>query len=209
VHAGAGVHSGTVVNALLHRFGALSGVGGEVRPGIVHRLDRFTSGVLLVARNDAAHRNLAAQFSGREVEKIYLAMVHGSMKKDSGLIESPISRDPVRRTRMTARLANGRAAWSKYRVLRRFARFTLLEVRIGTGRTHQIRVHLSSIGHPVAGDTLYGAPARLEGTPPLGRYFLHAHRIRFRLPSNGDTMTLESPLPHELTEWMGLLVPTL
>jgi len=209
VHAGAGVHSGTLVNALLHRFGALSGVAGEFRPGIVHRLDRYTSGVLLVARNDSAHRNLAAQFSGRQVEKVYLALVHGTVTPDRGRIERPISRDPVRRTRMTARLASGRAAWSEYRVLRRFERFTLLEVRIGTGRTHQIRVHLSSIGHPVAGDTLYGAPSGIEGRPPLGRYFLHAHRIGFRRPSTGEEIVVESPLPPELTGWMTGLTPKL
>ncbi len=120
VHAGAGVHSGTLVNALLHRFQELSGVGGALRPGIVHRLDRFTSGVLLVAKNDAAHQRLAAQFSGRQVEKIYLALVHGEVKQEHGRIERPIARDPVHRTRMTARLEDGRAAWSEYRVLRRF-----------------------------------------------------------------------------------------
>jgi 23S rRNA pseudouridine1911/1915/1917 synthase len=209
VHAGAGVHSGTVVNALLHRFVALSGVGGALRPGIVHRLDRYTSGVLLVAKNDGAHQRLAAQFSGRQVEKVYLALVHGQVKRESGRIERPIARDPVRRTRMTARLAAGRAAWSEYRVLRRFERFTLLEVTIGTGRTHQIRVHLSSIGHPVAGDTVYGAPAKTEGRPPLGRYFLHAHRIRFRQPSTGEEVSVESPLPRELEVWMEGLRPTL
>ena len=205
VHAGAGVHSGTLVNALLHRFGVLSGVGGELRPGIVHRLDRFTSGILLVAKHDAAHHNLAAQFSGREVVKIYLALVHGNLKQETGRIERPITRDPVRRTRMTSRLAAGRAAWSEYRVLRRFGRFTLLEVRIGTGRTHQIRVHLASIGHPVVGDTLYGAPTKIEGMPPLGRYFLHAHRIRFRLPATGEAMSLVSPLAAELEEWIARL----
>jgi len=203
VHAGAGVHSGTLVNALLSRFGALSGVAGELRPGIVHRLDRFTSGVLLVAKNDHAHRALAAQFSGRQVEKVYLALVHGRVKQEAGRIDRPIARDPVRRIRMTARLDRGRAAWSEYRVLRRLEGFTLLEVRIGTGRTHQIRVHLASLGHPVAGDTLYGAPAKVEGRPPLGRFFLHAHRIRFRLPSTGEELTVESPLPRELEEWLG------
>jgi 23S rRNA pseudouridine1911/1915/1917 synthase len=204
VHAGAGIHSGTLVNALLHRFGALSGVGGELRPGIVHRLDRFTSGVLLVAKNDAAHRKLAAQFSSREIEKVYLALVHGQMKSESGRIERPIARDPVRRTRMTAKLASGRAAWSEWRVLRRFSKFSFLEVRIGTGRTHQIRVHLSSIGHPVVGDTLYGAPAQVEGKPALGRYFLHAHRIRFHQPTTGAQIIIESPLPADLSEWMEL-----
>jgi len=198
VHAGAGVHSGTVVNALLHRFGALSDVGGALRPGIVHRLDRYTSGVLLVAKNDAAHHALAAQFSGRRIEKVYLALVHGVLQQETGRIERPISRDPVHRTRMTARLPEGRAAWSEYRVLRRFERFTYVEVRIGTGRTHQIRVHLSSIGHPVAGDPLYGAPR----DPAHDRYFLHAHRIRFARPADGQQVTVESPLPPDLEEWL-------
>ena len=202
VHAGAGVHSGTVVNALLHRFNALSSVGGELRPGIVHRLDRYTSGVLLVAKTDAAHRALAAQFAGREIEKTYLALVHGVVKQECGRIARPIARDPARRIRMTSRLATGRAAWSEYRVLARFPRFTYLEVRIGTGRTHQIRVHLSSIGHPVAGDRLYGAPAETPGRPPLARYFLHAHRIRFRHPATGKEIAIVSPLPPELEAWM-------
>ena len=209
VHAGAGVHTGTLVNALLGRFDALSGVAGELRPGIVHRLDRFTSGVLLVAKNDQAHRNLAAQFANRQVEKVYFALVHGSVKADRGRIDRPIARDPVRRARMTARLAEGRAAWSEYHVLRRFRGFTLLEVKIGTGRTHQIRVHLSSIGHPVAGDSMYGAPAAVEGMPPLDRYFLHSYRIRFGLPSTGEAISIESPLPPELETWMAQLPPTL
>jgi 23S rRNA pseudouridine1911/1915/1917 synthase len=202
VHAGAGVHAGTLVNALLHHYGALSAVGGFLRPGIVHRLDRYTSGVLLVAKNDAAHHGLAAQFSSRQVEKLYLALVHGSVAAESGRIDRPIARDPIRRTRMTARLKKGRPAWTEYRVLRRFARFTLLEARIGTGRTHQIRVHLSSIGHPVVGDTLYGAPARLPGHPALGRYFLHAQRIRFHQPSSGEEITIEAPIAVELREFL-------
>jgi len=205
VHAGAGVHSGTLVNALLHRFGALSGVGGEIRPGIVHRLDRYTSGVLLVAKNDAAHQRLASQFAGRQIEKIYLALAHGEVKPDTGRIERPIARDPHHRTRMTARVAQGRAAWSEYRVLRRFRGFTLLEVRIGTGRTHQIRVHLSSIGHPVVGDTLYGAPALVEGQPALERYFLHAHRIRFRRPASNEDIEIVSPMPPELDAFLSRL----
>lgn len=209
VHAGAGVHSGTLVNALLHHFGSLSGVGGETRPGIVHRLDRYTSGVLLVAKNDAAHNHLAAQFSGRQVEKTYLALVHGNVKQETGRIDRPIARDPVRRIRMTARLGTGRAAWSEYRVLRRWERFTFLEVGIGTGRTHQIRVHLSGLGHPVAGDALYGAPPKVDGLAPLNRYFLHAHRIRFRLPSTGEEIAIVSPLPEELAAWLEQLGPTL
>ena len=209
VHAGAGVHSGTLVNALLHRFSTLSATGGPLRPGIVHRLDRFTSGVLLVAKSDSAHQALASQFAGRQVEKVYLALVHGTMKTATGKIDKPISRDPVRRIRMTARLKEGRPAWSEFLVLRRFPQFTLVEVRIGTGRTHQIRVHLSSIGHPVVGDTLYGASARIAGHPPLGRYFLHAHRIRFAQPFTGREIVIEAPLPPELQSWMDGLGPGL
>ena len=193
VHTGAGQHSGTLVNAVLHRFGKLSTVGGDLRPGIVHRLDRFTSGVILVARTDAAHRHLAAQFASREVEKIYLALVHGRVKKDEGRVTTPIARDPVHRTRMTARLANGRQAITSYKVLKRFEGFTFLEVKIGTGRTHQIRVHLASIGHPVAGDKLYGAPASA-----LGRYFLHARQITFTSPSSGERIRVAAPLPPDL-----------
>jgi 23S rRNA pseudouridine1911/1915/1917 synthase len=202
VHTGAGVSEGTLVNALLARYAALSSVGGSARPGIVHRLDRYTSGVLLVARNDAAHHSLAKQFSSRQVEKIYIALVHGTAKAENGHIDKPIARDPIHRTRMTARLKHGRTAWTEYRVLRRFPRYTLVEARIGTGRTHQIRVHFSSIGHAVVGDTLYGAPARPLGLPPLGRYFLHAHRIRFRHPSTGQEIVVESPLPAELNDWL-------
>ncbi|HVX66464.1 MAG TPA: RluA family pseudouridine synthase [Bryobacteraceae bacterium] len=205
VHAGAGRHSGTLVNALLHHFGTLPSAGGEERPGIVHRLDRLTSGVLLVARTDAAHRSLAAQFSSRRIEKVYLALVHGVVKQEQGRIERPISRDPVRRVRMTARRAEGRAAITEFRVLSRFAAFTFLEVQIKTGRTHQIRVHFSSLGHPVAGDTLYGAPARVPGMAPLERYFLHAHRVRFEQPTTGAPVTVVAPLPEELTAWMNAL----
>jgi 23S rRNA pseudouridine1911/1915/1917 synthase len=203
VHAGAGHSRGTLVNALLHHMhGSLSSINGELRPGIVHRLDRDTSGVLVVARTDTAHQALARQFHDREVEKIYLALVHGRMKRERGEITSPITRDPVRRTRMTARLASGRSAVTEYRVLEEFERVSYLEVRIGTGRTHQIRVHLSSIRHPVVGDRLYGAPAAIPELPSLGRFFLHAHRLRFRSPSTGDWILVESPLPHELAGFL-------
>jgi 23S rRNA pseudouridine1911/1915/1917 synthase len=197
VHSGAGQHSGTLVNAVLHRFGQLSAVGGDLRPGIVHRLDRFTSGVILIARNDAAHRNLAEQFASRQVEKIYLALVHGRVKNDDDRVTTPIARDPVRRTRMTARLQRGRQASTSYQVLKRFDKFTFLEVKIGTGRTHQIRVHLASIGHPVVGDKLYGAPAG-----ELGRYFLHARQITFTSPSMGERITLAAPLPADLEDYL-------
>jgi 23S rRNA pseudouridine1911/1915/1917 synthase len=198
VHTGAGRHSGTLVNAVLHRFGQLSSVGGELRPGIVHRLDRFTSGVILIARSDAAHRHLAEQFAARQVEKIYLALVHGRVKKDQGSITTPIARDPVRRVRMTARLAHGRQASTSYQVLKRLKELTFLEVKIGTGRTHQIRVHLASIGHPVVGDKLYGA-----ASSELGRYFLHARQITFTSPSSGERITVAASLPAELENYLG------
>jgi len=202
VHAGAGHSSGTLVNALLHRFEILSSGSGELRPGIVHRLDKETSGVLVVARNDKAHQALAAQFRNREVEKIYLALVHGRMKARTSRIDTPIARDPVRRTRMTTKLASGRTALTQYRVLEELGLLSYLEVRIGTGRTHQIRVHLSSIRHPVVGDRLYGAPANIPNLPPLDRFFLHAHRLTFKLPSTGIARTFESPLPPELIEFL-------
>lgn len=205
VHAGAGVHEGTLVNRLVHHFESLSTTGGELRPGIVHRLDRYTSGVLLVARDDAAHQALAAQFLSRTVEKYYLALVHGVMESDRGRITLKITRDPVRRTRMTARLEHGRAALTDWEVLERFGRFTYLRLKIGTGRTHQIRVHLSTVGHPVVGDRLYGAPAQVEGMPELERYFLHAHRISFASPATGERVTVEAPLAPELTEWLDVL----
>ncbi len=202
VHAGAGHASGTLVNALLHHFGALSAVGGDLRPGIVHRLDRETSGVLVVARSDKAHQSLAAQFHDRKVEKTYLALVHGRMKQAQAAIDTPIARDPVRRTRMTTKLSSGRTAFTEYRVVEELQNFSFLEVRIGTGRTHQIRVHLASIHHPVVGDRLYGAPAKIPGLPGLGRFFLHAHRIRFTSPSSGEPIAVESPLAPELIAFL-------
>lgn len=195
VHAGAGHATGTLVNALLHHFGTLSNASGnDLRPGIVHRLDRDTSGVLVVARTDKAHHALANQFRNREVEKIYLALVCGRMKQLEGRITLPVARDPVRRTRMTTKVASGRPAITSYRVIERFEKFSFLEVRIGTGRTHQIRVHLASLGHPIFGDRLYGAPAESS----LNRFFLHAHRLSFASPSTGEQIHVESPLPEEL-----------
>lgn len=202
VHAGAGHSHGTLVNALLHHFGSLSSVNGDLRPGIVHRLDRETSGVLAVARTDSAHQALAKQFHDRQVEKIYLTLVHGRMKHLTGRITAPITRDPVRRTRMTARLGTGRTALTDYEVREEFEYFSFLRVRIGTGRTHQIRVHLSSIGHPIVGDRLYGAPASIPGVPILGRFFLHAHRLRFTSPSTGEPITVESPLAEDLSQFL-------
>lgn len=195
VHLGAGNRAGTLVNALLHRFGTLSGTNGDERPGIVHRLDRETSGVLLVARTDAAHRALAAQFAERSVEKVYLALVHGHVRKDHGSFDAPIERDPVRRVRMTARTGRGRTALTEYQVRARSSdpKLTYVEVKLHTGRTHQIRVHFAHAGHALVGDTVYGAPA-----DPLGRFFLHARRITFTSPAGGKRVTVQSPLPAEL-----------
>ncbi len=225
VHAGAGAtedqrNRGTLVNALLHHFATLSAVGGEMRPGIVHRLDKETSGLIVVAKNDDAHRKLAAQFARREVSKKYLALVHGWMKKDSGTISQSISRDRVRRIRMTTRQAGGREAVSHYKVVRRlgtdFGKFTLLEIKIDTGRTHQIRVHMSSLGHPVVGDRLYGAPGELKaGTErtsrkttealALHRNFLHAAELELAHPRTGERISLESPLPADLQGFLAMI----
>jgi 23S rRNA pseudouridine1911/1915/1917 synthase len=238
VHAGAGeagvANRGTLVNALLHHFGmGLSGVGGELRPGIVHRLDKQTSGLIVVAKNDVTHRKLAEMFAERRLRKTYLALVHGwvgtSGSQDQGTITLPISRDVVRRTRMTTRRAGGRSAVSHWKVLERigfpndggaYGKFTLLEVRIETGRTHQIRVHMQALGHPVVGDFLYGAPHRIvpigtvrNGAPnveaeerpekqelSLGRNFLHAAELELAHPRTGKQLKLHANLPAELEE---------
>ncbi len=209
VHPGAGAKSGTIVNALLHEFGVrgeLSSVGGELRPGIVHRLDRETSGALLIARNDPAHRALVGQFSGRQVEKTYLALLHGRLPEDSGRIELPVARDLHRRTRMTTRRREGRAARTDWRVRLRFPGYTLVEADLHTGRTHQIRVHFSALGHPVAGDTLYGAPRLPKvgsaALPALGRNFLHAARIKFLHPTTGKAIEVRAPLPAGLVDYL-------
>ena len=202
VHAGAGHSRGTLVNALLHRLGKLSAAGGALRPGIVHRLDRETSGAMVVARNDQAHENLSEQFRSRKVRKIYLALVHGKMSRDSGTITLPISRDPRRRTRMTARATKGRHARTDWRVIARLDRCTLVEATLHTGRTHQIRAHFAAIGHPVVGDTLYGAPrgvrAGTHNLPLLERNFLHAALIGFAHPSSGAWVEVRAPLPRDL-----------
>ncbi len=218
VHAGAGAtddarNRGTLVNALLHHFQELSEVSGEMRPGIVHRLDKETSGLIIVAKRDEIHRKLAVQFAKRQVKKTYLALVHGFMKQDKGTVTSSISRDAVRRIRMTTRRSGGREAISHYKVVRRidsmYGKFTLLEVRIDTGRTHQIRVHLASLGHPVVGDTLYGAPNDIKGKNTkaisLSRNFLHAMALEFQHPRTGDSVQLRRELPAELTDFVARL----
>jgi 23S rRNA pseudouridine1911/1915/1917 synthase len=209
VHVGAGVRSGTLVNALLHHIQSLSTTGGELRPGIVHRLDRMTSGLVIVAKNDFAHRALAAQFKSREIRKTYLTLVHGRVAHDSGEIARAVGRDPVRRVRMKAGGIAPRESLTRYRVVKRFPHFTLLEAQPHTGRTHQIRVHLASIGHPIVGDTLYGAPAnlRLAGREEktLPRTFLHAAALEFRHPRSSEILKLKSPLPADLETFLAHL----
>jgi 23S rRNA pseudouridine1911/1915/1917 synthase len=227
VHAGSGAtddarSGGTLVNALLHRFKTLSSVGGELRPGIVHRLDKETSGLIIIARNDKAHEALAEMFASRQITKTYVALVQGKLPEDGATIQAPISRDSVRRTRMTTRRLDGaRHAVSHYRVVERletrFGPFTLARVRIETGRTHQIRVHMASISHPVVGDTLYGAPAKIVALPlsttrkaarevlELKRNFLHSAELEFTHPVSGRLVQLNSALPRELEEFLGRL----
>ena len=206
VHIGAGVNSGTLVNALLHHINSLSSAGGEQRPGIVHRLDKMTSGLVVVAKNDAAHRRLSDQFKSREVHKTYVALVHGRMAADSGEITRPVGRDPRRRTRMKVGGIAPREALTKYRVRRRIGQFTLVDAMPQTGRTHQIRVHLASLGHPVVGDNRYGAPAKLRfGTNEeltLPRTFLHAARLAFAHPITGAPLQFDAPLPAELAAFL-------
>ena len=234
VHAGSGQNDdarsrGTLVNALLFRFKALSATGGDLRPGIVHRLDKDTSGLIVVAKNDRTHAALAEMFSSRQIKKTYIALVQGAVERAKGTINASVGRDPVRRTRMTAKpLGDARTAVTHYEVVRRlanrFGKFTLVRVRIETGRTHQIRVHMASIGHLVVGDTLYGGSgqltdqvasnvvqskaARRKSEPErlkLGRNFLHAARLEFPHPKTGKLLQLEAPLPTELETFLGQL----
>jgi 23S rRNA pseudouridine1911/1915/1917 synthase len=229
VHAGAGAtddarNRGTLVNALLHHFGTLSSVGGDLRPGIVHRLDRSTSGLMVVAKNDESHRRLAKQFSGREVHKTYIALVHGWPKQDRGTIQSAISRHSQRRTRMTTKGFGGREAVTHYAVQRKvdapYGKFALVELKIETGRTHQIRVHMSSLGHPVVGDALYGAPGELRsqsnkrrdaGMPAilkLDRNFLHSAALELVHPRTKESLRFSRPLPKELEKLLNSLENT-
>jgi 23S rRNA pseudouridine1911/1915/1917 synthase len=212
VHPGAGVTSGTMVAALLHRFGGAAGlstVGGPLRAGIVHRLDKETSGVIVVARTDAAHRKLVEDFRDRLVEKIYIALLHGKIKGDAGSVVFPVARDLRRRSRMTARRGEGREARTDWRARLRFDAFAVIEADLRTGRTHQIRVHFSALGCPVVGDTLYGAPrqerAGSELLPPLDRNFLHAARASFGHPRTGQRIEVRAPLPPELVNYLAAL----
>jgi 23S rRNA pseudouridine1911/1915/1917 synthase len=202
VHPAAGHADGTLVNALLHHIEDLSGVGGERRPGIVHRLDRGTSGVMVVAKNDAAHAELTRQFHDREVEKEYIALVWGLVQAGRR-IDAPIGRDSVHRLKMSARARRARSAVTRVTHAETLRGVSLLHVAIATGRTHQIRVHLSAIGHPIVGDRLYGGvrrhlPADLRALPHLERPFLHAARLAFTHPVDGRRLEFNAPLPGDL-----------
>ncbi len=192
VHPAPGHPSSTLVNAVLAHSDDLSGIGGVMRPGIVHRLDRDTSGVILIAKNDAAHNGLAKQLKNRTIEKTYLALVEGTPKPAEGVIDAPLARDPRRRERMAV-IEGGRESVTAYTVIERFSGSSLVEARPKTGRTHQIRVHLAAIGHPIVGDRVYGKPS-----PLVARQFLHAQRIVFTHPRTNDRVELEAPLAADL-----------
>jgi 23S rRNA pseudouridine1911/1915/1917 synthase len=197
VHPAPGHPSGTLVNGLLARGGDFGGIAGVRRPGIVHRLDRDTSGLLMVARHDAAQASLMAQLKARRIKKTYLALVQGSVAAGVGRIEAPIGRDPRHRTRMAV-VPDGRQAVTGYRVRERFPGWTLLELDLVTGRTHQIRVHLDAIGHPVAGDPVYGTGTSRRGPEGLHRLFLHSWRLELASPSDGHLLRATAPLPEDL-----------
>jgi 23S rRNA pseudouridine1911/1915/1917 synthase len=197
VHPSPGHSRHTLVNAVLAHCPDLSGIGGEGRPGIVHRLDKDTSGLVIVAKHDDAHLSLARQLKERRVEKAYLALVEGRIEPPEGVIEAPIGRHPRHRKRMAV-VEGGRDARTRYRLLREVDGRSLVEVRPETGRTHQIRVHFAAIGHPVVGDPVYGR--RRSAPPGLRRQFLHAQRLAFRHPRTGDRLELEAPLAEDLQE---------
>jgi 23S rRNA pseudouridine1911/1915/1917 synthase len=202
VHPAAGHRGGTLVNALLHHVKDLSGIGGETRPGIVHRLDRGTSGVMVVAKNDRAHQELSRQFSDREVEKEYIALVWGVVQAGRR-IDAPIGRDPGDRQKMSTRARRARHAVTRVTFAKHYKGVSLLKVAIATGRTHQIRVHLSAIGHPIVGDATYGGvhrrtAANLRAVQRLERPFLHSARLAFTHPGDGRRVEFDSPLPPDL-----------
>lgn len=193
VHPAPGHLDGTLVNALLHHCGdSLSGIGGEKRPGIVHRIDKDTSGLLIVAKNDFSHQKLSAQLADRSLSRVYEAIVHGSFREDSGSVDRPIGRHPVDRKRMAVTEKNSRPALTYWQVIERYRGYTHVRCKLQTGRTHQIRVHMASLGHPLLGDGIYGAPCPEKG---LEGQCLHARCLRFIHPRSGDCIELESPLP--------------
>ena len=205
VHPAPGHASGTLVNALLAHCGdSLSGINGELRPGIVHRIDKDTSGLLIVAKNDFAHRGLAAQIEAHSFTREYQAVVYGTLRDDSGTVDAPIGRDPVDRKRMTVTDRHARHAVTHYQVLARYRGFTHVRLRLETGRTHQIRVHMAYIGHPVAGDPVYG-PRKV--ITRLGGQCLHAGKIGFVHPRTGAYLEFEAPLPDYFTSFLRGLEP--
>jgi 23S rRNA pseudouridine1911/1915/1917 synthase len=210
VHPAAGHARGTLVNALLHQVKDLGGIGGELRPGVVHRLDKDTSGCLVVAKNDQALSALQAAFKGREVKKTYLALVHGIPERAEGRIETPYGRHPVHRKRFTGRVKSGKPAATVYRVCERFDGAALLEVDLLTGRTHQVRVHLSEMGHPLLCDALYGRARKAKGAlaeaqQALNRQALHAWKLAFAHPRTGRRLSFEAPLPSDFSRALELL----
>lgn len=203
VHPAAGNAEHTLVNALLHHCrGQLAGIGGVQRPGIVHRLDKGTSGCLVVAKTDVAHQSLVAQFKARRVKKIYRAVCWGQFDRPSGRIETVIGRSERDRKKMSARVTHGRPSLTEYRILKQFAQFALVELTLHTGRTHQIRVHMAHIGHPVVGDAVYGRPRSMldaqRSTISIARPLLHAYKLGFTHPRTGEFMEFTAPVPEEM-----------
>ena len=205
VHPGAGVKRGTLVNALLHHCTDLSGIGGKIRPGIVHRLDKDTSGVIVVAKNDKSHNSLVDQFKSRSVKKKYLAIVEGNLKNDSGSIDSVIGRDPINRKKMSSKSRSGRESLTQYKVIKRFSVACLVEAEPKTGRTHQIRVHLSENGYPLLADKIYGHKKQrnkllTEAEKKIGRHALHAAQLGFSHPETGKWVEYKAHIPNDFKD---------
>ncbi|MBP2644725.1 MAG: rluD 3 [Firmicutes bacterium] len=202
VHPAAGNYQGTLVNALLKHCGDLSGINGEIRPGIVHRLDKDTSGVMIVAKNDAAHIHLAEQIKNRTAGRKYLAIVYGNVQSEDGLIDAPLGRHPIDRKKMAVTFQHSRPAKTKFRVIERFGNFTVVECSLLTGRTHQIRVHMAYIGHPVAGDPKYGPK---KNAFQISGQALHSAELTFEHPTTGQNMQFSAPLPKDMQDILELL----